>query len=212
MSNGSPLDRIVEGIAELVRGDRGTWVDLGSAILESAQQAVEERSAGPTVPNRFRVLMAPGAMPSRDVEEITGHLSQLVEAAAAESGWRLEGPVAVMLDEAPVPGVVEVRHAFEPGSLAPWAVLRSAEGQDRHPVRHNRSVVGRSREADVVIGDPSVSRRHALLWREMGGHWIADFTSANGSFVNGEPVFDVVEVADADLIRFGEATFVVEIP
>ena len=37
--------------------------------------------------------------------------------------------------------------------------------------------------------------------------WIADFRSANGTFVNGDAVYDVVEVRKADQIVFGDKTF-----
>ncbi len=48
--------------------------------------------------------------------------------------------------------------------------------------------VGRREDCDVVVSDPSVSRRHArLVFRE--GEWILmDLDSTNGSIVNGERV------------------------
>jgi pSer/pThr/pTyr-binding forkhead associated (FHA) protein len=50
------------------------------------------------------------------------------------------------------------------------------------------AVLGRSREADVVIDDPNVSRRHAEV-RPSGGSWIVrDLGSTNGVKVNGRRV------------------------
>jgi hypothetical protein len=50
------------------------------------------------------------------------------------------------------------------------------------------AVIGRSREADVVIEDPNVSRRHAEV-RPSGGSWIVrDLGSTNGVKVNGRRV------------------------
>jgi pSer/pThr/pTyr-binding forkhead associated (FHA) protein len=49
-------------------------------------------------------------------------------------------------------------------------------------------VVGRSREADVVLEDPNVSRKHAELRREDGRWAIADLGSTNGVKVNGRLV------------------------
>jgi pSer/pThr/pTyr-binding forkhead associated (FHA) protein len=49
-------------------------------------------------------------------------------------------------------------------------------------------VVGRSRDCDLVLDDPNVSRRHAEVRRE-NGHWvIADLGSTNGLKVNGRRV------------------------
>jgi hypothetical protein len=46
-------------------------------------------------------------------------------------------------------------------------------------------VIGRSRECDMVLDDPNVSRRHAELRREDGGWAVHDLGSTNGIKVNG---------------------------
>jgi hypothetical protein len=49
-------------------------------------------------------------------------------------------------------------------------------------------VVGRSRDCDLVLDDPNVSRRHAEVRRENGVWVIADCGSTNGLKVNGRRV------------------------
>ena len=46
-------------------------------------------------------------------------------------------------------------------------------------------VIGRSRECDLVLDDPNVSRRHAELRREDDGWAVHDLGSTNGIKVNG---------------------------
>jgi hypothetical protein len=46
-------------------------------------------------------------------------------------------------------------------------------------------VIGRSRECDMVLDDPNVSRRHTELRREDGGWAVHDLGSTNGIKVNG---------------------------
>jgi len=59
-------------------------------------------------------------------------------------------------------------------------------GEDRHNVLSGeRVVVGRSRDCDVVLSDPNVSRRHAELRREAMGWEVVDLGSTNGIKVNG---------------------------
>jgi hypothetical protein len=66
--------------------------------------------------------------------------------------------------------------------------------------------VGRSLSADVRFDDPTVSRRHALVYCEPGGDArILDDRSLNGVFVNGEPV-ELAELADGDEIAIGRFT------
>jgi hypothetical protein len=56
---------------------------------------------------------------------------------------------------------------------------------ERHELTKRTVVLGRSREADVRIDDPNISRRHAEVRIEDGGHWIVDLRSTNGVEVNG---------------------------
>jgi FHA domain/Domain of unknown function (DUF1707) len=76
------------------------------------------------------------------------------------------------------------------------------------PTESGREVVlGRSRECDCVLADPTVSRRHAGLRRE-GERWILlDLGSRNGTRVNGMRVLDAIEVGPGDRVSFGDARY-----
>ena len=65
--------------------------------------------------------------------------------------------------------------------------------------------VARGLTADVRLDDHTVSRRHALLVRTGGGTRLIDDRSANGTFVNGESIADVV-LADGDVITVGRTS------
>ena len=75
-------------------------------------------------------------------------------------------------------------------------------GGRRNVLSGNRVVLGRSREADIVIQDPNVSRRHAELRREDGGWQIVDLGSTNGIKVNGRRV-DNQPLRQGDQITIG---------
>jgi hypothetical protein len=52
-----------------------------------------------------------------------------------------------------------------------------------------RALLGRDeRECDVWVEDPSVSRRHAEVWLEGETVYIRDLGSANGTWLNGQPL------------------------
>jgi hypothetical protein len=55
-------------------------------------------------------------------------------------------------------------------------------------VDKRRVVLGRSRECDIQVEDPNVSRRHAELRQEGSSYWIVDLDSTNGIEVNGRRV------------------------
>jgi len=55
-----------------------------------------------------------------------------------------------------------------------------------HEVTKRRVVLGRSRDCDIELSDPNISRRHAELRQEGTSYWIVDLDSTNGTEVNGE--------------------------
>lgn len=67
--------------------------------------------------------------------------------------------------------------------------------------------IGRSSENQIVLLEPSVSRRHATIFRRriLGGVFIRDENSSLGVYVNGEriPVLANIRLKDGDIIRLG---------
>ncbi|MGH8605392.1 MAG: FHA domain-containing protein, partial [Gammaproteobacteria bacterium] len=59
----------------------------------------------------------------------------------------------------------------------------------------------------IVIPLPTVGRRHAVLEYKHHTFWLVDQKSVNGTFVNGQRVFDEVCLKHGDRIRFHEAEF-----
>lgn len=193
------LDRVTA-----VATGRGQSNDLVSAMLREAERNLVETSAGPTIPNRFTIAAADVPEPAaRSILE--RNLAEQVTEAVVHRGRRFDGPIEVTLS--PGGRKTEVAASFEPGPLPAWAMLTSAEDDESVTIHHNRAVLGRSKDGDVVINRNGVSRRHALVWRESDRFWIADLQSANGTLVNGDPVFEVVEVRRSDVILFGGAAY-----
>jgi hypothetical protein len=54
-----------------------------------------------------------------------------------------------------------------------------------HELRKPSMVIGRSKECDIRVSDPNVSRRHAEIRQEGSTYWIVDLGSTNGIAVNG---------------------------
>jgi hypothetical protein len=72
----------------------------------------------------------------------------------------------------------------------------------RNVLSGSRVVLGRSRDCDVVIADPNVSRRHAELRRGEEGWSVVDLGSTNGVKVNGRRVSDS-RLSPGDQITLG---------
>jgi FHA domain len=101
-------------------------------------------------------------------------------------------------------------------SVAWWSALTAdlrAAWQRPHvpvlalPETDRRLTLGRSRDCDCVLAEPSVSRRHAEL-RRHGDRWLLrDLGSRNGTRVNGVRLLDEAEVGPGDRVSFGDAGF-----
>ena len=73
------------------------------------------------------------------------------------------------------------------------------------------AVVGRSREADVQVDDPNVSRKHAEL-RPSGASWtVRDLGSTNGVKVNGRRIQGAQSLRDGDTITIGTSEIIFQL-
>jgi predicted RNA-binding Zn-ribbon protein involved in translation (DUF1610 family) len=70
------------------------------------------------------------------------------------------------------------------------------------PLQDGWTRIGRSLSAHVRFDDPTVSRRHALVYRDESGARILDDRSLNGVFRNGDRV-DHAELDPGDEIAIG---------
>jgi hypothetical protein len=69
----------------------------------------------------------------------------------------------------------------------------------------NRAVLGRSRDVDVQIEDPNVSRRHAEVVQQGSTWWVIDVGSTNGVEVDGRRV-QRAKLDDGTSFVIGETT------
>ena len=61
------------------------------------------------------------------------------------------------------------------------------QGQE-FPLDKEAFIAGRSSEADLILADDAVSRKHARFYARRGRHWVRDLGSRNGTLINGDQV------------------------
>ncbi|WP_055078152.1 FHA domain-containing protein [Lagierella massiliensis] len=71
----------------------------------------------------------------------------------------------------------------------------------------NSTTIGRADNNDIVLGDRFISKNHARIFKQRGQFYLEDLGSANGSYVNGQKVSNVVLLKDKDLVDFGQVEF-----
>lgn len=72
---------------------------------------------------------------------------------------------------------------------------------------HEVLTVGRDPVCDLVLTDPTVSRRHAEIRHVDGGWLVIDLDSRNGTRLNGWRHSGPASVRPGDLVSFGAASF-----
>lgn len=155
---------------------------------------------------------AEGAIPVVSAAEST----PLPVVTAASGAQQDIPPVAAVPTASPVPATQRRqtpsnarrsvgRNTAEPASEQeiPSCFLIDRQSGRSYRVEAPVAIIGRERsQADVVLRDPNVSRRHAELHYD-GRHWhVADLRSTNGTLVNDIDVDEII-LHDGDLITVG---------
>jgi len=75
---------------------------------------------------------------------------------------------------------------------------------------HKLVMIGRDASSTIQIVDPEMSRHHMQVARDPDEdrHYLLDFNSRNGVYVNDEVVKDRRQLKDGDLIVVGQSTIV----
>ncbi|HEY7705091.1 MAG TPA: DUF3662 and FHA domain-containing protein [Acidimicrobiia bacterium] len=200
------LEAAIDGLAARVFRGAVTAGEVAARLAREADLSEFETLAGRGTANSYVVLLHPADLPEQG-DGLVGELENALSGYAAERGLRLEGPVRIRLlgDPQLRPGTVRCRGVAEAGPLQPWARLR---GEVEILVGHNRALVGRGPDCDVVLDAPEVSRHHAILFRQADEVWVADLRSANGSAVDGRPLGEAPRRAGfGSLLRFANQSF-----
>lgn len=118
---------------------------------------------------------------------------------------------AAWFDEpATVPGfgvsLIPPANATRP-DRAVLTVLLGINAGEAFALERRETVIGRSREANILVEDAGISRRHVCIRRKGGSYVLEDLGSTNGVFVNGQRV-ERTELEDGDRIQIGPSVVV----
>lgn len=232
------LDKVERGIEKAVRGVFSTGskaqvepVEIASRLRREVDHKAITIAAGRTLaPNVFDVLLSDDDF-QRAQEwgtPLAEELCDVVINHVRSQGYTLQGPVRISFrrDEAHRPGDFEITSKTEksssPGAApAPRANVPAApsrqptrlqpvldiDGQ-RYSLNAPSIVLGRSSEADILVDDTGVSRRHLEIQTAGGTATAVDLGSTNGSYVNGHKVAGSMELTDGSTITMGRTKII----
>ena len=87
--------------------------------------------------------------------------------------------------------------------MASLFVIRGSDQGKRFEFTFSPVALGRDDSNAIRLHDTEVSRRHAELRLEQGEYRILDLSSANGTFVNGQPVAQT-KLSSGDRLQLGQ--------
>lgn len=93
------------------------------------------------------------------------------------------------------------------------AVIRFLAGPfagKEFPITGDATSIGRSREADILVGDTLLSRQHARIFLDKDQWFIEDLKSSNGTWIGGREIKEPCQIQNFQRIRAGNSMFEVE--
>ncbi|PPK94274.1 type III secretion system (T3SS) inner membrane Yop/YscD-like protein [Kineococcus xinjiangensis] len=206
------LDRFERGIERAVNGafakafrSEVQPVEIASALRRELDDRAAVLARGRTlVPNAFTVELS-----ASDYDKLSSWqdtlADELVAAAtqhAEKQRYAFVGPVHVAFHQGDDlrTGVFRILSSTVKGRVAPATSGSAGAGRPRldvdgrsYVLTESTTVLGRGSDADIVVDDPGVSRRHAEIRVSPHGARLVDLGSTNGTSVDGE------QAASADL-------------
>lgn len=203
------LEGLLDGWATRVFSGPLHPTELASRLIRTADLSLDRDR---TAHNAFELVVSAGT-DGQAPAALIAELERLIEQAALERGWRMEGPaeVSITVDQDIRKGSVYVTSGRVPGSRPAWAVLlRDAETL---AVTVNHATIGRDSDCDVTVDHDQVSRTHAKLWAESDTLWLADLGSSNGTAIDGVAVTTAPRQFDfGAIIRLADLNYRIERP
>jgi hypothetical protein len=187
----------------LSTGDREQFEGYENSLVSELEEYLAEHAAR----ENYALLTAPRVLFETDDDLGVGEFgiaTRMAQHGRSGDEEPAEGvaPGATMIYK-PVTQPTEAASLEELGVEKQVAVL-TWQGQ-RRVLDQRRAVLGRSRDADVQIEDPNVSRRHAEIVQEGSAFWVVDLGSTNGVEVNGRRV-QRARLEDGTRFIIGETT------
>ena len=77
----------------------------------------------------------------------------------------------------------------------------------QHPLKNDKTVIGRAVDGDIVITSKRVSREHTQIRRDGWRTYVEDMGSTNGTYLNNERIAEPMQLRDGDQIQVGDVLF-----
>ncbi len=208
------VERAVQGVFAKAFKSEVQPVELASALRREADTSAAVVGRDRTlVPNAYLIALGNSDYERLESWEdaLADELVDAVTAHARQQRYAFIGPVTVgfEVDDELDTGVFRVRGARVKGTVAPATAATATPSRPvldvdgrRYQLTGAVTVLGRGSEADIVVDDPGVSRRHVEIRLDGGSAQLRDLGSTNGTFVDGDRASSA-RLVDGSMITIG---------
>ncbi len=77
-----------------------------------------------------------------------------------------------------------------------------------YEIHFSHVVIGRGDDCNIQIDDHSISRKHAVIFKDRMAFTLEDLNSSNGTYHNGQPLRGTVALVNGDKLQFGDKEFI----
>jgi hypothetical protein len=181
----------------LAPDDRDQFASYETSLVDELQQYLAEHARR----EEYALLSEPRVLFNTDADLAVGEFGIATRMVQPAAGPALPAPApsATMIYRSASPPPAA---APEPEPEPPSEVVTLHVNGRSEEITKPRTVIGRSRDCDIQIEDPSASRRHAEVKQEGSAYWIVDLGSTNGIEVNGHRV-ERATLSHGDTITIG---------
>jgi len=101
--------------------------------------------------------------------------------------------------------IMDIREYDQEG---PGYFLQTEEGKEIPLLKV--TTIGRAVDSDIVIDDPYLSSKHALIYKKGNSLYIQDLKSTNGTFLNGVKIRKPVKLKENDVLVLGSKKYILK--
>jgi len=188
--------------------DRAQFSSYETSLLDELQQYLIEHARRES----YALLSSPRVLMETDDDLHVGEFGIATRMVQPERRAARAGEPAAQAEPGHTmvyrPRSPQATQAVSPEELGVEAAPAAISwDEERRVIDRRRLVIGRSRDCDVQLADPNVSRRHAELRQEGASYWIVDLDSTNGVEVNGRRL-KRAKLEDGDRVTLGSTDIV----
>jgi hypothetical protein len=163
--------------------DREQFESYEESLVTELQEYLAEHARRES----YVLLSSPTVLVNTDADLEVGEFGIATRMVQPEPGQEPDVPEAVpgatMVYE-PKAGLPTQAATPEELGVPPEVVTLETDGNS-YTIDKQTVVIGRSKDCDIRVADPNVSRRHAEVRQEGTSYWLQDLGSTNGTSVNG---------------------------